>query len=686
MNVVLLSTHAVAQQDTTIVLKDVEILATYEAPVSVTGEKIPIRQIPQSISLIKLKQIQELNLNTIDEALQHVIGVTTIANDNMRSQYKARGYNMSIMNDGLPSYNALSTSQQLDLSFYQQIEVLRGPAGLLQGAPDGQSLGGVINLIKKRPVDELGIHTVTSIGSWKNYRNEIDINIPMNKSKTLLSRWMFFSNDRDFFYERSHQTKVGAYGVIEWKATPNTLLNISYSFQNAKSDVLFNGIPAVRETSDDQSRNIFQTGRSTNPTPDWDNTKWTTHDVFFSAKQTINEDWLAVLKANYRTQAQQNKFGFPGTITASDTTSNYQRGWNDEDIPRLASSLDMTGKFRLFQQEHSVFLGLNVENFDDKKEYISSYYKVQWGHPELVPDFVIPFDNLSKSKTRITQAGLYGQVRLSILNPLKVILGGRIGSVYAKMYNYTDSKWVDVLEEKYKFTPFAGIVYTPIKQLTFYASYSDVFVPQTEKKEDGSILDPRTGSQFEIGTKNDFFKNRLSTNVAFFYLKDDGRAYRVSPAPAYINGGKVENKGIDIEINGNPLNGIELTAGYTYLKTKATKSTSGDEGLAFSPVEPKNSFKFWGVYRFERGTLKGLSAGIGLMAFSSKYASVITPERKQDSYSVVNAFVGYIINSHFSLNANFNNIFDTVYYARLGGNGDYFGDPCNFNLSLRCKF
>ena len=218
---------AYAQQDTTEVLDEAVVATKYLSPVTVGGLELPLIELPQSVSVVNPTRIREFNMNTIDEAMRDIPGVTTIANDYMRSHYKSRGYNMSIMYDGLPSYNSLAISQQLDLSFYEQIEVLRGPAGMLQGAPEGLSLGGIINLVKKTPGKELGINTSMSIGSWNNYRGEIDINAPITRDGKLRSRWVFFTNDRDFFYDRSHATKVGAYGVLEWEATKSTLFSVS---------------------------------------------------------------------------------------------------------------------------------------------------------------------------------------------------------------------------------------------------------------------------------------------------------------------------------------------------------------------------------------------------------------------------------------------------------------------------
>lgn len=271
-------------------LPEIEISAKYVSPVSIAGETMPMRRIPQSVSVINPVRIEDMNITTIDQAMSSVTGITTIANDNMRSQYKSRGYGMSIMTDGLPAYNSLALSQQFDLSFFEQIEVLRGVSGILQGVPDGQSLGGVINLVKKKTKRDFGISATSSVGSWKNFRNEIDLNMPITKDGKLRTRWVLFLNNRNFFYERSSMNKSGVYGIVDWNATKSTLLSLSYAYQHSRGDVLYNGLPAYRMTSDDNSRNSLPVDRSFNPTPDWDYTEWNTHEIMFSLDQKLSDE------------------------------------------------------------------------------------------------------------------------------------------------------------------------------------------------------------------------------------------------------------------------------------------------------------------------------------------------------------------------------------------------------------
>ena len=68
-----------------------------------------------------------------------------------------------------------------------------------------------------------------------------------------------------------------------------------------------------------------------------------------------------------------------------------------------------------------------------------------------------------------------------------------------------------------------------------------------------------------------------------------------------------------------------------------------------------------------------------------KQRAYYIPEN-EGAYTLLNGFVSYKVNANLSLFLNCNNITDCVYYSRVGGNGDFFGDPRNFTLSARCSF
>ena len=688
-----------AQTDTTRTetLGEAVISARATVRTDITGLNMTIKDTPQSVTVVNPSRLQEMNIHTLDEVMQQVVGVSTIAYDNMRTTFRSRGYQMGVLYDGMPAYQSMAMSQQLDLAFYEQIEVLRGPVGLLQGVPQGLEMGGLVNLVKKNALKEFGAKAGVSYGSWNNWRGQVDVNVPLTKDGRLRTRWVVFGQTRKFYYDRSKQWKAGVYGTLDFDVTPTTFLSVSYTLQYAHSDVLHNGIPASRIDGNDKSRNITAVPRNTNLTPDWDYTNWRTQDIFFKATQKLGERWQIVAKANFRSQAQTNLFGFPGTISTKTSSSNYQLGFNEESIPRISAMADIHGTFDLFGLEQYAIVGGNFEQFGDAKRGTSFYQNFTFtDYANLVSQVNAAditnavdqnYDKLPRSNMRITQGGAFAQLRLSFWEPLHIILGGRLGKVKADTYSYTDEKWSNVINDKLRFVPYAGIVFTPVKPVTVYASYSNLYTPQTYQRADGSFIDPNVGQQAEVGVKTSFLNDRLCVNAAGFLMSDSGRAYKTDPNQGYWeNGGKVDCKGFEVEATLSLVPGLNVIAGYTFLDTKITKSSSGDEGLAWSPVEPRHSGKIFGTYTIQNGPVKGLSAGTGLMAFSTRTASVLTPERKQNPYAVWNLYLSYSFLKHFMVNVSLNNVLDSTYYSRVGGNGDFFGDPRNILIGLNVSF
>ncbi|MDT9121463.1 TonB-dependent siderophore receptor, partial [Escherichia coli] len=63
-----------------------------------------------------------------------------------------------------------------DMAPYDHVEVLRGASGLLGGTGDP---GGIVNLVRKRPLSSYQLKLNTSAGSWDNYRTEVDLTGPL---------------------------------------------------------------------------------------------------------------------------------------------------------------------------------------------------------------------------------------------------------------------------------------------------------------------------------------------------------------------------------------------------------------------------------------------------------------------------------------------------------------------------
>ncbi|MDR1283442.1 MAG: TonB-dependent receptor [Opitutaceae bacterium] len=669
---------------------------SYIAPVSVASKlALPIREVPQSVSVITEQRIKDQMIPTIVDAVNQVTGITirpsrTSPNPTI---IQARGYPMGVSHDGVPANNTLSYSQ-FDLSFYQQLEVLRGAVGLFaSGGFSGN--GGTINLIEKHAQKDAAWYAQLSAGSWNNFREEIDLNQPLTADGALRARLVAFHQDQEFFYDRTSATTSGLHGDITWEPAARTRISLSGSVQKEDSDAIFDGIPRLPRNT------LFKAGgTSYNPAPDWSYYNTRINEIALTVEQKINLDWAIKTRAAHGTDEYDYHNAFALSL-APDATHGYTTSYRNYDIrnKQTHDSFDiyLSGLLDVFDREHTLVIGYNYERYREQDHWaqFAGPVGIPWRQPGLVPDFsrTDPAASLSGGKATVSTQGLYGQTRLTLIDPLKLHLGSRVSW-------YENTADGETNSENGQFTPYAGLTFDVSKNVTLYASYSDVFTPQTHKKIGGGTLEPAIGWQTEAGVKAEFFNGRLSSSLAVFKLTESDKAFavdRIGSVTYYDNIGEQSTEGIELEIIGKLWEGAEVTLGYTWtdqsLKHLTTNYTNNTASLnAWSPVTPEHQFRFWGVQRWDLGNDRRLLAGLGFNWFSGNAdfrATTITTTQhnaSQSSYSVANAVLGYQFNKHLRLNLNLNNIFDTTYYENFNGWGDRFGAPRNFTLTARYDF
>lgn len=674
-----------------------EVLVTADAERGYKPEKatiagkvpLSLREIPNSVSVVTRQQMDEQGMVTVSDALNQTTGITVIANDTTNDQILSRGYSLSAVYDGVPSYNGLSATQQFDLALYERVEILRGPAGLLQGSGNP---GGVVNMVRKRAKDQFAVSGTLAAGSWENYRMEADVTGPLNEARTLRARAVVTEQDRKYFYDKTHTKKWLAFGALEYDLQPQTTVSLSASIQDSDTQAPSSGVPLYTDYS------FINLDRSTNVYPYWVNYSIQTQEVSLAGEHRFDNKWLAKIVLNHRNQRSTYKDAWPGTGVnpVNMTMDSYSRSLYAYNNDRDGADAYVTGPFSLFGRNHNLLLGFNYDR------YLSNYKSASPGSVANVvlgtEDSVVaePFMNYnSGSESQTTQYGSYGQLRLSLADPLTLVLGGRLTTFKTKNRNVAPSAQTAWGNGNAKadnhFSPYGGLIYDLTKQVNLYASYSDIFVPQTNKKADGSIIDPRTGRQYEVGSKGEFFDGKLGVSVAVFNIRDKNRAYRDPAYPSssnfYLSAGEIESKGWEAEITGSPLPGLDLTAGYTRLMTKYLKDRN-NEGKDYSIQSPNHQFKLWANYRFSEPNLQGLQLGGGVLANSGIGSSRGNYQVNQGEVAIFNARLAYQIDKHYSLSLAANNLFDKKYYASVGTATAYtfYGEPRSYMLTLRASY
>ena len=666
-----------------------------------------LKEIPQSVTVMTRKMLDDQNLNTIDQVMEKTPGITVYDSTMGGKYFYSRGFRMSgqYQYDGVPldmgNLYVQADSFSSDMAFYDRVEVLRGAAGMMKGS--GGTAGGV-NFVRKRGQATAHSDIALSAGSWNNYRGQVDTGGPLNAEGTLRGRAVLAEQSRHYSVDDASRKDQVYYGALDADLSPDTTVGLGVAYENVDANPCWGGMPRYRDRSD------LKLSRSTCLDPSWNTWRSQRTTVFSDLKHQFNDDWHLKVASVYTKNTQDIKYAFAsGAVTPGTNTTGMLGSMYDYDQVDYGLDAYVEGKFDAFGQRHELVLGMNASR-SDKDDFYSVAFLTQ-RQDVFNPDKFIPepddsyfIDNSSRGgpvKSVTKQRGMYSTLRLKLADPLTLVVGGRVS-----WYNSeTDSVFINSgtsehsrAQETGQVTPFAGVLLDLDENLTAYASYSDIFTPQGNyRSEDGSALKPLVGQSYELGIKGAWFDGRLNSAFNLFRTiqKDQAQTDFNSSCPSsdgycYVNAGRVRAQGLEAEISGEVTERLQLFAGYTYTQTKILDDIDISlNGAAFNSYVPRHVLRMWGEYALS-GALEKFSVGAGVSAQSDNFrVSPASGEKiRQAGYAIWSGRIGYRIDDTWSVALNGNNLFDKRYYSTIGTEtfGNYYGEPRNFMMSVRASF
>ncbi|MES2821402.1 MAG: TonB-dependent siderophore receptor, partial [Pseudomonadota bacterium] len=548
------------------------VIGTQEDQQQVTaGSKVPLklREVPQTVNVVGQQRIEEQNLYTLEQAMKQVGGVTVQRIDANRMSFFSRGFEMnSLQLDGTPTTLDNRIFLSPDLAMYERVEVLKGPAGILNGSGGA---GGSINLVRKRPQTEAAVSGELSAGSWDDYRGMIDVTGPLTDSGNIRGRAVASRRDRGFHYDGGDEQSALFYGVLEADLTPDTLLTLGASHQEVDARGAQRSLPAYLTTTDkgDYELSLVDVSRSNFYGADWNRDYFWSDSAFAELEQQWGNGWLTKLSLRHAqnnydlTQAYaRNGMGIDPANDLVDLNAvrfDYREEQNEVDAY-------VDGPFSLFGREHKLLVGANYSqsefhnNGNANAEFLGEVDLFDPHNGFVQPAFTKQEDILSDTRQR----GLYSNLRLSLADPLTLVLGGRmswwdIDRNLTAVGGPTEKQTQKIDRE---FTPFVGLVYEVSPDYSLYASYAEVFQPQSVTIRDinDRALDPLQGEQWEAGVKGEYLDGAVTASFALFQIEELNRDIADLNDPegnASVASGKTRSRGFETELNG------QLTADWT---------------------------------------------------------------------------------------------------------------------------
>lgn len=669
---------------------------TTDAARTATPLSMSLRETPQSVSVVTQQRIQDQDLKTIVDVVNNTTGVSVNRYETSRAQFNARGFELnSLMIDGVPTiYEQPWSSGEIfsSLAMYDRVEVVRGANGLMTGAGDPSAS---INMVRKRASSTALKGSVElSAGTWDTYGVEADVATALNEEGTVRARLVGETNEGDTWIDMNSDKRQTLYGTMDIDLTPDTTLWFGLSHQENKTDSpMWGGLPVWYA---DGGRTNWSRSKTTSAK--W--SKWdTTYDTYFvNLDHKFANDWQMNLSYNRGERTGDSSLlylsgnpGRNGSAPMSSFPATYKTETTQDDY-----AIRFNGPFSLLGREHELAFGY----VDSKQKFDADSLDAQTGF-EGVADFDAYDGNFAEpvwgprtdygySETR--QKGLYAASRLNVTDDLKVILGAR-ESWYEKTSDDVFSE-VSKVDVDHELTPYAGVVYDLTDNISAYASYTEIFLPQSVRDSSGQTLEPIVGESTEMGLKGEFFGGRLNTSAAIFQIKQDnlGQSTGVLIDPSNPVGGfayeaseGATSKGFELEVSGELATDWNASVGYTQF---TAEDANGDDVNTLYPTKLLRTFT---TYRLP-GAFNKLTIGGGVNWQDSIYTYATNPagnseKIQQDAYALVNLMARYEITDNLSAQVNANNVTDEKYFDIFDAYGALtYGAPRSITASAKYRF
>ena len=213
---------------------------------------------------------------------------------------------------------------------------------------------------------------------------------------------------------------------------------------------------------------------------------------------------------------------------------------------------------------------------------------------------------------------------------------------------------------------FAGSYKIERTNTTFHSSVATGFSPPSSQDKifgNNPDLEPEEVFGWDLGVEQRFCQNRISIGATYFY-NDLSNVIGFDGLFNTLNLGAARTQGAELEFHATPVDGLILSAAYTYLDTEKTSSAdiSQLEGARL-PRRPRNEVYVSASYLWWKKLRTTLSAK---WVNAREELNFGGPNFDIEDYTVVNFATEYEINSHFSIFARIDNLTDEQYEEVFG--------------------
>ncbi|MGE8496079.1 MAG: TonB-dependent siderophore receptor [Pseudomonas sp.] len=643
-----------------------------------TKTDTPLRDIPQSIQVVPRQVIEDQQINSLGDALTNVSSIQRgNTHGGTTESFFIRGFQATTYAvDGMLTNSLVVRPEILsDLSNIEQVEVLKGPASVLYGRGNP---GGLINLVSRRPSFVPEGEVKAQVGSFDLRRLQAYVSGPLDPERALAGSLAMATQTKGSYrdlHRDSHRRYIAP--SLLWEATDSTRLEmgLEYTETDAQYD---RGLLEIGSKVDSRHKVFLE--------EPWSRSDSDKTAAWLRLEHTAN-DWLTLRQVTRWDRSNKQMVNVSQRTLQADGRTIIRRATDfDESAESLSAQFEAVAEFTTGGLGHTLLGGI---------ETVKGHREVAMLRATLAPLDIYapvygaqpgPFTFGEDSRFDQHSYGVYLQDQIDLSERWKLLLGVRWDKIDQRNRAYTATgSYNDIDIAPSDTSPRAGLVYEATDRLSLYVSYSTSFAPQNRLTRDGSVLDPETGVQYEIGAKYDLIPDRLSATLAAFEITRENLATSDPLDSSYsIQTGEQRVRGVELDVSGEIGEGWSVIGNIAVLDAKLVKDTRIEEGNRLEGV-PTVSGSVWSTYQLQSGPLQGLGVGAGVV-FAGKRQGNLANTYSASGYGRLDMSLFYDLDEQTRVSLNARNVTDNDYIETIASSGNYAGEPASLTATLSVGF
>jgi catecholate siderophore receptor len=650
---------------------------------SLTKANVALRDVPQAVSVITRELIDEQAMGGMADVVRYMPGVGMAQGEGHRDAPIFRG-NTSTSDffvDGVRD----DTQYLRDLYNVERVEALKGPNGMLFGRG---GVGGVINRVTRQadwtPSREISVQG----GSWGRRRVAGDAGHALSRRAAVRLTGMYENSDT--FRASADLERYGVNPTAAFALGQQTILRAGYEhFHDRRTTD--RGVPSF------QGRPLATDATTFFGDPDVSNARITVNAITSLLEHRVGAQVTIRSRLHYADYGKFYRNVFAGAVNAAGSAVSLSGYDSATDRRNLFHQTDLLMTHRSGGIDHTLAVGTEIGRQVTDNRRRTGYFLSAGSSvtsvtvPIAQSSIAMPIEFRPAATDAdnhgvATAAAVYVQDQLAVSPRLQALLGLRYDRFELDLRNRrsaTDLSSVDGL-----LSPRLGLIYSPLRPVSLYASYSLSYLPRAGEQlaslsPSNQTLDPEEFRNYEVGAKLDLTPE-LSFTAAVYRL-NRGNVEVADPQDTtrslLVDGQRTQ--GVEAELAGIIAPRWRVAAGYAYQDGEITRSLAPTAlaGARLAQV-PAHSGSLWNRLEVSRAW----AVGMGVIARSDVFVAtdnrVVLP-----GFARVDAAVFFAPGRQIRAQVNIENLFDARYFPAAHNNNNITpGSPRAVRLALTTRF